>query len=277
MKEKPANQFIPLVTSTAGGCLTMANWQRTGVDCGAFYLDELLMKPGIAVLQGLTDLKGYYAWPGKVLLNVQMPKQNAQGFYRIRSRYDGEAIDMDPSSLFSLICQLKPDYLVLSATIFPEFEGLRLHFPETIKVCVVAEEFNAFAGKFAGYYRDFQATECFSDLLQALKNQPQPCCLSGDFDRDQLKILADFKQVWVESDRPANDAMAGRIYDREGVFNLLESDYEYQFHPLAEGCRCDTCAQGLTRAYLHHLLQQTPLLCQRFLIQHNVWVCSNHY
>ena len=44
-----------------------------------------------------------------------------------------------------------------------------------------------------------------------------------------------------------------------------------QFETIDPECTCPTCSQQFTKAYLHHLLQQTPLLCHRLLIQHNVF------
>ena len=44
----------------------------------------------------------------------------------------------------------------------------------------------------------------------------------------------------------------------------------------SENCSCETCSQGFTRAYFHHLLQHTPLLAQRFLVIHNVFFTQLH-
>ncbi len=38
-------QFIPIRTSSAGLCLTEANWQEVDIHTSAFYLDTLLFKP----------------------------------------------------------------------------------------------------------------------------------------------------------------------------------------------------------------------------------------
>lgn len=76
---------------------------------------------------------------------------------------------------------------------------------------------------------------------------------------------------YIESDKPAVDAMQAIVYNREGEINLRDKDYAHQHQPIDPCCHCPSCSQQLTRAYLHHLLMQTPLLCQRFLIQHNVF------
>lgn len=69
---------------------------------------------------------------------------------------------------------------------------------------------------------------------------------------------------------PAKDAFAGICYLKTSKINLLASEYEQDFQPLADECDCESCAQGVTRSYLHHLLSHTPLLAQRYLVIHNV-------
>lgn len=84
-------------------------------------------------------------------------------------------------------------------------------------------------------------------------------------------ISSESASPWIESDTPAANGMKGRIYTSSGVIDITDSSHALQFFPLDDACACPTCQTGFTRAYLHHLLAQTPLLCQRYLIQHNVW------
>jgi queuine tRNA-ribosyltransferase len=53
-------------------------------------------------------------------------------------------------------------------------------------------------------------------------------------------------------------------------YSILDSQFEQDFRLLSENCDCQTCKAGFTRSYLHHLLQHTPLLAQRFLVIHNI-------
>jgi len=77
----------------------------------------------------------------------------------------------------------------------------------------------------------------------------------------------------VESDVPAIDASEGRIYTTNGAVDLTASGFARDFGLLDDACTCPTCQASLSRGYLHHLLQQTPLLAKRYLVQHNVaWV-----
>ena len=81
--------------------------------------------------------------------------------------------------------------------------------------------------------------------------------------------------VWqgagIISDAPANDALHGWVYCNAGMCAVMDNTNALRFTSLDEACRCPTCKAGFTWAYLHHLYQHTPGLCQRLLIQHNVY------
>jgi Queuine tRNA-ribosyltransferase len=84
---------------------------------------------------------------------------------------------------------------------------------------------------------------------------------------------------WTEdqvSDQPAIDAIDGRFYFETTSANILDSEFEKDLGLLDKNCQCETCAQGFTRAYLHHLFEHTPLLAQRFLLSHNVFFSQLH-
>lgn len=81
-------------------------------------------------------------------------------------------------------------------------------------------------------------------------------------------------ELYFESNQPAQEGQLGHIYTEEGKINIKSALYEQSFIPLAADCHCPTCQQKLTRAYFHHLIEQTPLLAQRFLICHNVYYYS---
>jgi len=75
----------------------------------------------------------------------------------------------------------------------------------------------------------------------------------------------------IDSDAPAKAGMQGQVCAEEGLINILDASMAMDFNPISNHCACKTCQQPFSRAYLHHLLQNTPLLAQRFLIQHNVF------
>lgn len=74
---------------------------------------------------------------------------------------------------------------------------------------------------------------------------------------------------YVESNQPALDGYHGIVYEKSNSFSVQDETQRLQFEVIDCACGCPTCRQGFTRAYLHHLFQHTPLLCQRLLIQHN--------
>lgn len=86
----------------------------------------------------------------------------------------------------------------------------------------------------------------------------------------QATIVAPDDPQFVESDVWASDACEGKVYTSSGIINLNESLFSNDFNVIDSNCLCPTCQQQFTRAYLYHLLRNTPLLCQRLLIQHNI-------
>ncbi|MDX1837324.1 hypothetical protein DIZ81_05265 [Legionella taurinensis] len=231
-------RLIPVLTSHAGSCLTLDNWQQAGISLAALYLDALLMKPGLDFLKSSGGLKSYYPWSGELVLNASTLTEDKAGHYRVRSHYDGEIIQLDAAGILALLIALKPDYVVLSPSLADYCERLK---PEWQGIRLLSEEEGTY------HYRNrldaFLAAESIAGL--------------------------------IEADFPANDAVNGRVYDQGQVMDLSDSQYSQDFTVLSAGCACPVCRQNYTRAYFHHLLQHTPLLAQRLLIQHNVHYCQN--
>lgn len=59
------------------------------------------------------------------------------------------------------------------------------------------------------------------------------------------------------------------------IINLADPLYQSPHQVIDENCKCPTCSQGLTQVYLQHLFFNTPGLCQRFLMQHNVYYLNH--
>lgn len=197
---------IPMIFSGAGTCLTLQNWQETGVSTLSCSLSAMLFKPGLAVLYQIESLARYLGWSGTLVLNASMPPARQDGSYHLFSPLDGSRFTLLPETIQELVAHLKPDFAVL---------------PDEMT--------------------------------------KSGACLP-----------------FIESNQPAEDACSGILYTREGNINIENSDMALQFSPIDADCSCPTCKQNLTRAYLHHLLANTPLLAQRFLIMHNVhWLLKS--
>lgn len=259
--------FIPVFTSISGSCLTMENWQELNIHDLSFYLDALLMKPGFALLNALPNLRSYYGWSGTLSLNASMLAANSAGIYTLRSNYDGSQLSINHSELYLLISKLEPIRVILPPGFLSYLVEEDLTFPEKLSLFVPASEGSD--SDELGIYLVYNESESFADLCgQVQQFAAKPLYLSGDFSYSQAQELIAIGANWLESDKPASDALLGQIYDKD-VFNLIESESATQFIPLSANCSCPTCNQKLTRAYLHHLFLNTPFLCQRFLIQHN--------
>ena len=81
----------------------------------------------------------------------------------------------------------------------------------------------------------------------------------------------ELNSLYCLSNQPAEWAFSGEVLLSHGEhYSILAPQFEQDFNELAENCDCQTCYAGFTRSYLHHLLQHTPLLAQRFLMSHNI-------
>ncbi len=245
---KKSTGFIPVATSNAGGCLTAMNWQETKANGLAFYLDALLMKPGYSQLLQVPSLGSYFGWFGSTVIDATRMTPITSNLYQLRNRFDGGITKYTHEEIATLLAVLKPDMLVVSAD-KPFFSQ---NLPTTTAVMTLLDE---------------SANDSLHDA----------CYLSGDYDCAQLAALAPNFQGFIQSDKPANDGISGRVYTGNTSISILDKRYENQHQTLAVDCTCPSCDQQFTRAYFHHLLQHTPLLAQRLLVQHNIYQCCQLY
>ncbi|TAL59262.1 MAG: queuine tRNA-ribosyltransferase [Legionella sp.] len=259
-----SHSFIPMISSEAGSSLTTANWQEVGIETLAYTLEDLLLKPGYSILMRIADCKKYLAWPGRLVLNASNLARNKEGIYTIVSPYDGSKMKFNSSELIALLCHLNPDMILLP-------KGLEADWPESILTFIPVDEAERAkpTSPFGVYFvvdsailseQFYQRFAQWAEVPRYIINAPM----------DSIIELAQEKNVFLESNLPAEDALNGRMYAAQGLIDLQDPQYALCFDLLDEACSCPTCTQRFTQAYLHHLLGQTPLLCQRFLIQHNI-------
>lgn len=265
-----SSQFVPVLSTDAGLCLTAANWVEGGVHSASYCLESLLLKPGLDLLTQLPDLKTYLGWSGALVLNAKNFLLNKKGVYSFTSPFDGSKVLLTPQALVELLNHLKPDAVVLPSQILKDYPELWSHWEACIFPYVFVDELkNQTLQRPHGVYFVAASLEQISQW-QSIKRY-----VSGDIGLDLIKQLAELGVDYIESNQPAQLAIEGIVYDSFGLLDLKDNTTEMQFEVIDANCSCPTCTQKLTRAYLHHLLLNTPLLCQRFLIQHNVAVVTH--
>jgi queuine tRNA-ribosyltransferase len=267
------HNFIPVLSSEAGTCLTGANWREAESYSAAYYLDSLLLKPGFDLLKKIPDLASYLGWSGTLILNASNLRANKEGVFTLISPYDGSKIRFSFDELLDLVLQLKPDMVLLPEQVMQHCPDVWDKWNDDIMPFLAAgdlaqQELHRDHGI---YHISGDATLSSSSIEHIAKNKKKPCYLSGKLGLDLIKLSASLGMEFIESDEPASLAMQGQVYSREGVINLIDVETELDFSLIDSECLCPTCTRRLTKAYLHHLFLHTPLLCQRFLIQHNVF------
>lgn len=267
MKKNSKRHFIPVLTTEAGRCLTTENWEEVGVKMASYDLTSLLMKPGFDGLTALPNLATYVGWQGSIVLNATMPAMDNERGYTIRSEYDGSRQRYTADDILLLIEQLKPQFVLLP-------EGMQ-HGWHTLSTSIMpffaATDLPSETDRAYGLYFIYNTATPFSSLIEEIKRHGcVPCCVVGEFSVAMMDELRSIGVQYIASNKPSRDACEGDVYHQEGMISLKDEAYRMDFRLIDDQCRCPTCEQKLTRAYLHHLLAHTPLLCQRFLIQHNV-------
>ena len=270
--------LVPVLTTPAGNTLTAFNGQEAGIKVASFYLDALLMKPGFEMLSHLSNLATYVGWDGQIVLNASSLTLGVDGLYTLRSHYDGSVSHYSPEDILALMVRLKPNGVILPEGMWQNNEALCQSLPEAIfpYISVAAlHDVSEIKRPHGIYVSDENMALSSKTLLQRLNQyKDRPCYISGDLSLDVMIDLAKHNAKLIESDRPAKDACLGHVYSSEGDISIQNKVCSLQFSLIDESCDCPTCTQQFTRAYLHHLFEHTPLLCQRLLVQHNVHYCQ---
>jgi queuine tRNA-ribosyltransferase len=268
--------FIPVLTSEAGLALTTENWQEIETTTVSCTLEHLLYKPGLDILKKLPDLRHYLAWPGDIVLNAMTLRMSKEGIYTLKSPYDGSKIKLSVSDLVELILHLKPKVVILPENMMQECPQIWDNWSDAIIPFISVNDLlkQQPVQSYGVYFNEFSNLNLNWEQLDQWSHVSR--YVMGNFEPQLIHEFQTKKIEFIETNEPANAAMQGKVYNKAGIVDLTNKESQMQFETIDGDCACPTCAQQLTKAYLYHLLQNTPLLCQRFLIQHNVYYVQ-HY
>jgi queuine tRNA-ribosyltransferase len=267
--------FIPVITSEAGSCLTAANWQEVQITAGAYNLESLLLKPGYELLEHISDLGQYLNWTGPIVLNASHFIANKEGIFTLISPYDGSKTKFNYSQLLAIIQQLKPDAVLLPCKTLRDFPDVWMQWNKLIKPYIAADDRipNEMPKDYGIYFHIDNADMVNLEQLNRWSHVSR--YVKGAINPNLIQHLKHIGIDFIESNEPAYLALQGIVLSANGEINLADDVVNQDFKMIDEMCTCPTCSQQLTQAYLHHLYLHTPLLCQRFLIQHNIHYIQN--
>jgi queuine tRNA-ribosyltransferase len=268
----PSTGYIPILSTEAGSALIASDWASVGVQTVSYYLDALLMKPGLAVLNQLPSLASYVGGSMRLVLNGGTLLDGPDSTYQVISQYDGSKQRYSLETILDLVEALQPEVFILPRGAGP-LACQRLS--ETIRLVISLDEFSGVADKdrYAGFFVREQDPDVLFNRIQSIDSnlKDKIVYVMGAVNASMHQRLLTAGVRWIESNRPAQDALAGQFYSSEGECSITDASMEMAFEPLDAVCACSTCRSDLTRAYLHHLYEQTPGLCQRFLALHNAF------
>jgi queuine tRNA-ribosyltransferase len=269
--------FVPSLSTNAGQCLTLADWDNAQATILSYQLDKLLMKPGIEILQQISTLRHYFPWSNHWVLNACFLNCDTIGNYYCRSIYDGTLIKLSVKLLVDII--INPDHVLLPVGSSRYFQEFWQQLPGDIHFYFsLADDFSTINDSKKSIIKYYLTTDMWPSIVQIVKSYPQVVFILSEINLITLhkiftSLRSDVQPIFIESNKPADDGMKGIIYKGHALVNLLDKALSNCHQILDNTCQCQTCCQQLTYAYLHHLLQHTPLLAQRFLIQHNIYQC----
>ncbi len=232
--------FLPIMTGLSGSALLANDCEKIGVQAVSLYLDALLVKPGLTFLKQLPTLGAYVGWQHEIVLNAANLKMNASKVYPVRSPFDGRIFSYTEAELLDVIQHLNPTRILL-----PTAQWCAALSATMIHLFVPEHERAAMSNRAIG----------------------------GWFRTDEDTILLTHEaMIWRETEKPMLEAMQGLVYAEDGtLLDINMPELARVFQPLSATCLCEACQTKLTISYFHHLLTHTPGLCQRFLIQHNLY------
>jgi len=266
MNNVTSHHVLPLNTK-ASTYLTAANCQEANVAFVSCYLSDLLIKPGIALLQQLGELATYLGFKSGVILNASLPALNANGLYVLRSPYDGTTHAYPLMDVWRIILHLQPEMVILPQGLLAHEPRLLQDLPDTVLPFVPINEIEL--------VRSSRAYGIYVALLGNVEFvQDVPYYVAGDLSLSQICSLAKLSVDYIESDLAVRTACLGNVFVAQGTISLLDSNMASEALPIDVNCSCPTCLAPFTRAYLAHLFVHTPLLCIRLLIQHNLYYMS---
>lgn len=272
------DNYIPIMTSEAGLCLTADNWREARINTMTFYLDSLLLKPGYEFLHKIPDVAQFIGWSGNTILNASRCVPGKDGIFVLTSPYDGSKMKLSCLQLLETITHIQPDAAILPPKILQDFPDFWSNWKETIIPFFAVEDLlkqdvQAIHGV---YFKRDDGLSHSAFLEQIKKWTLLPRYVIGPCPLDLMSDLKKEGVIGIESDEPAAMALQGEVYSNKTTIQLTDPLTATQFETIENGCKCPTCSQNFTKAYLHHLYLHTPLLCQRFLIQHNACFAQNY-
>ncbi len=269
-------KFVPCLSSLAGTALTQADWSALGVTSAVYQLADLLVKPGLELLERLPSLAHYVNWPDELVIDAANLSPDAHGICCLRSEFDGSTLCITVEQWLRLVVRLRPQVLILPPAVVAAASRL---LPQSIQCLVIANDQLVTsqlqeASCLSGVLIEHEPSNLAHDLAscKAFKQQypERMIWVSGALSLPAMQQFAALGVRALLSDTPAQAAIHGQVVCAEGVCEVMDQSCAMDFNSLDETCVCPTCLAGFTWAYLHHLYQHTPGLCQRLLMQHNV-------
>jgi queuine tRNA-ribosyltransferase len=289
-KESQLWGYLPVLTHESGLFLNQQDYLSLGLSTAVYNLNHLLIKPGEKTLNEAKTIAKLSGWQGFSILNAKFPEdipyQYKRSSYHFKSPIDGARLSLTTENALQMAQHLKSDIMIPTIHLddLKEREWRTLNqliksqaIPLLIDVSLNEQATILACDEQLGFVYDLYRNHTPAMMLEFLKIQARVYThhfhyVMGNLNLRQILTLLMNGADMVESPLPLCDAVAGILYTRKKPINISLADFETDFNPIEERCLCYTC-KNFTRAYLHHLHVQTPLLSHRLQIIHNLFHC----
>ncbi len=249
------------LTAPQGAVLTSQEIARCRLQHFSVELLSLLFKPGIRYFKKSRRLSDYFALKGHWFLDSRLKWNAEKEAFAIRSPFDGHYELLGIEQWLDIVHMMNPDVLLLPEAFYSE--------------------------KNKWFSKLHPSINCYISAPASLQQYPEGELLISE---QQAGVILVTERSWPElagiqahhgeiilvSAKPLTDAVDGIVYQQNQQIDIKEKQWQNDFKSIDKNCQCSSCQQKLTRGYFYHLYQQTPLLCHRFLAEHNLWVCQQH-
>lgn len=263
MKNK---HWLPVLSDNMCQVLTPKQLTYLGVNMVSIHLAHLLSRPYLQKMDKKKLLASFFPGDFRRVLNlnpsVALKPKFTQNGYQFRSPIDGHKVEVDYLECFKELKHAAIDLWILPLGAY-ELASDEIKANSYVFDTKDLNQQSTFFKAYPHYKKDL------------LVNDETSTYLCGKLSRAQIKDYFAKGVEFIETGTPIEEALSGKLYLREDNYiDIHDSIYALDYRPIESECGCSTCQQ-FTRAYLHHLSANTPLLSQRFQVIHNIYAIIN--
>jgi queuine tRNA-ribosyltransferase len=277
--------FMVVGTHAAVRAMTVDQVRATGAEVVLANTYHLALRPGESTVEKLGGLHGFMRWSGPILTDsggfqvFSLPsKEIGDHGVRFKNEVTGEAMELTPERSIEIQNRLGADVIMAfdECTPFPADEatarsGVRrtLAWLERSVRAHARPDAQALFGIVQGSVYPALRAEC---AKQVTSFDLPGYAIGGVSVGEGHELLCRVTEHTAPRlpEIPTRYARSASVFTARGRIRLTQRRYRRDAYPIDPSCDCAACAQGHSRAYLHHLFAANEILSAILASIHNV-------